>query len=126
MRIVLNVLFLGVVVTLSGCDKSDTRENSVSPAQAVKILPPDQAKPVELVVRLCAPLDSARITTLTTTHRVTLVKQPSPTLMVFTWSDQRSSDVLIKELRADEAICTAEVNQTYHATEPAVNQLKTQ
>lgn len=126
MRVVLYALSLGIVVTLCGCDKSDTRENAVSPTQAVKILPPEQNKPVGLVVRLCAPLDSARIAALAKIHGVTLANQSSPTLVVFTWNDQRSTDVLIKELKTDEAICAAEVNQTYHATEPAVNQLKTQ
>jgi hypothetical protein len=126
MRVVLYALSLGIVVTLSGCDRSDPRESAVSPAHSVKISPSNHTKPVELVVRLCAPLDSTKIAVITSRHAVSVKNQPSPTLLVFIWKDQRTADVLIKELQADEAICAAEVNQTYHATQPTVKQQKIQ
>ena len=104
-----------LLLVLGGCEKGDTREAPESSAKPVMIQP---ANPVELVARLCSPLERSSLNNLVRSHQLTLVSQPSPTLVVFSWNDPRSADVVIEELRTEKDICTVEMNQTYHASQP--------
>lgn len=105
-----------LVLPLGGCEKGDTRESPESSAAPVVIQPSNS---VELVARLCSPLERTLLNSLASAHQVTVVSHPSPTLVVFSWNDPRSTDVVIGELHAEKDICMVEVNQTYHAMQPS-------
>jgi hypothetical protein len=115
----MRVILLLLLVFLWGCasngatDAPNTSTKAVKPVYQGSLVQVQESSK-ELVAMLCSSTKIMQAKQLIQQHNVILVKQSSPTILVLSWSDERSAKQVIQSLQKSNTVfCGIESNQTY-------------